>query len=368
MALTFLRTLLCERLRREDPRHNDFPGRMILSADPDDEARAEADAAAYRLYGVVLEGELCASRGLRAWQWVLADIVWLSWKSHRLFFELVRSAGGRADCRKTLHVAKAASLKMTDERAAEDVQQYLRDAQRSRRHKDITVQALFYHQLTSGTADSRAPGRVARIDSKKLVANAFLEKRRSLRGAFVPRPKRWPRQLNRICRPGQHFRSPQVPGYFHSCSATAWLQTYADLQLKSRRVRPDAAWPSRVLREGSVLRRQQHPAERPSLMWVVATSQWSCWTLDVDHDQEAGVFVPQTRPGSLHRFFAFAPDDLTVCSVASVSVEGRFLALQQDGDFMTIWRDAFLHRFDWKKEGRVAHTKGCLVSPRPFFK
>ena len=102
------------------------------------------------------------------------------------------------------------------------MRQHVRDVERSRRHKHVSVPTIMQAAINSGVLEGRevkCPG----ISSRSLAYKQWQGKTaKATKLTFKPVPKKWPNEFDGIMDPKRDWPSPTVPR--HANSMIAWVR------------------------------------------------------------------------------------------------------------------------------------------------
>ena len=178
---------------------------------------------------------------------LLTDIHWLSYKTNRVLFNLASLERSSNRFPRTRRFGKRLLECYPDEKSPEDVHQHIRDRQRNRPHKNLSMSAINDAMLHSDVLQKRGITCPA-ISLPRLAAESWESSkyRKRSKGQFIPRPKAFPKALHSVLKPGREYASPTVPGQLQSCFAWLWLMALHHLREVGgtvlRRVRGGLDW------------------------------------------------------------------------------------------------------------------------------
>ena len=177
----------------------------------------------------VLEVEQLASRGDRAAIALLADIPLLSTMWVRLGFYVVC----RDRCRHPNHIgedamalARSTGHRIYDEKAAEDLHQFVRDLARAKRAKNVGISTCFNAVRTSGVLEARGVDH-PQLDASAVAQESFTTQNRTAFG-YLNKPKHWDNTHNQILSDSRDWPSPTTSGLLTGQTAWDFLQSAFD--------------------------------------------------------------------------------------------------------------------------------------------
>ena len=168
-----------------------------------------------------------------------------------------------------LHVAKCLSRKFPDEKLVEDVNNFIRDLSRQKKHKCSPMERVFARVLKSEALSSRGL-------KEPTVSNAEIAATKNFKGAchtsckkmFQPRiPGGLPLPLNRILTNKQSWPSPAAKGLAESALALAYLET----SIHDGNEDWDQGWATLLCDQQWVLTNE----ETGEIYWVLLGGAWS---------------------------------------------------------------------------------------------
>ena len=252
----FIVALCSERLTRVLPSLLQYPHVSILLLDPDENAAREAKLRCVGDLHALLDAERDALAGDIDEEKVLQDIFWRNYAIVRLLlFSIRREAHVDGIGPETRHIVRALCVKLPDEKAPEDIHQHVRDLQRTRRHKHVTLSAVFDAQIRSMVLEDRDL-HCPKVSPLSIATQSWrsLKQGTSTRTTYSTPPLDWHEYLNDLILLRRHWPSPTAPGYFESLCAWRWLLARrGGADAPEAACAPAAAWWSRLARPSQIL-------------------------------------------------------------------------------------------------------------------
>ena len=145
---------------------------------------------------------------------VLADLVFTENAPTRLFLNMCQHESQRppGQATQSLHVATAIIARLPDEKGAEDVHQFNRDAGRAKRHRAVPLSTLYNSQIVSGVLKAR--GVKCPVITPDAIAQTSLQsmdRQTAPKMSFHSHHKDWPDNLNKVLSPTYKGSAPMVP-------------------------------------------------------------------------------------------------------------------------------------------------------------
>ena len=112
---------------------------------------------------------------------------------------------------------------------------------------------------------------------------------------FLPRPRSWPKELNKVLNPQHTYKSPMVPNQMKSAIAWQYLRTWNRQIDEGSTMQAGAGWFSRLLPLHSLV----IDADEAIQNIVLHCGSWGIWVLDC-FQTDSGAWQFQTGPGSVH--------------------------------------------------------------------
>ena len=156
---------------------------------------------------------------------LIADIPFLQMVFVRLgFFLILQDEALHPDAvgPEAVAMAEAASRRLYDEKAAEDVHGFIRDLGRSRRDKHCGIAAAFGKIRDSGVIEARGVHCPA-VVVDEVIKEAWSQKTNTAQFGFPNKPEAWPDFMNTILLPKKTWPCPNTAGTTDGWLAWKWL-------------------------------------------------------------------------------------------------------------------------------------------------
>ena len=269
----FTLTLMYYRLEALCPELESYPHCSITSLSPGADVRRAARMKMLDDLDTLLTAEELARSHDRL-NGILGDIAWTNNSCVRLLLLANEQEDGHPDGALTTYILEAMHSKVPDEKAAEDLHQFIRDETRRQRYTKISPSRLMRTVLEAGVIERRGMQNISVTIEELCQITRYDASQKPVRHRFFAPPSNIPEQFAQITDPTRSWPSPTAASYLHSTSAWRWLTAWFRDQNWSESGTPiGAAWRSKLVPTKIIL------TETGQL--VLASCSWGllCWKL-----------------------------------------------------------------------------------------
>ena len=215
-----------------------------------------------------------------------------------------------------------------DEKGPEDIHQFVRDHQRSKRGKLMSMSSIYFMQRGSGVLEAR--GLDCYHPPRHEVAMKTWQGRdarvaRKMR--FVPRPKHIPEGMKSILQPKREYPNPTVPKQAQSMLSWAWL---VELFTRPVEERTDLlqSWWSRLAPQHYLITNR----DRSRFRLCLHAGNFGCIAI-IAQPKNDTLWRFEPRKGMVRLVHICDIRDSDVCPVAPVAVIGEGILIRQTSPF-----------------------------------
>ena len=257
------------------PEVQGMPGSTVLCLSDDIDERARHRELLLHVWQVIMKIERATiSNGRLASMW--QSVVWKDRPLVRLLCMMNEIENGQAAGPGTTYLLEGIHMKVPDEKAAEDIHQYLRDETRRQRFKAVAPLRVMRSAIFADIAKQRGIPRVSVDISELCDTTRYDETQAAVRHKFLQDNQPAPPRLTKLTA-DRTWPSPTTHSYLQSESAWSWLfEWFGSDVWRRNKVPAAAAWRAKLV-PGKVL------LGRHNRMWLVVRScQCSLLVWDVD--------------------------------------------------------------------------------------
>ena len=324
---SFVLELMGQQLIRELPQLLQLPQSSVTILDPDVAHGTSARNGFLHQARMFFEQEHLALTADADLALVLSDISWRQNCVVRLLFNVLDKEGPSDNVSSDVrHIAESMHHKLPDEKAPEDIHQFVRDRGRAQRHKNMKLRSVHDAAIQSGVLEARGV-RCPHVAKASVAQEAWrsIKFKEAMKRSYIGKPRQWCDHLNGILNPANDYASPTVPGQFQSMLAWQWLLHRADNETAAHLGSADAWW-SRLVPHHAVL---LNPNLSIHCVCLIA-GRWGCVVADLSPGSE-GTWQWKVEHNTLHVIHICEHQGWVVVPVEGVAWEDFGIGLSISG-------------------------------------
>ena len=341
----FVLQLLTERATRVMGSILQYPNLSCLGLHFEEAMRAASRHEALHHWQVILHFEGKALQGDEIATMLLGYVVWKDNDLLRMFFCLNEAANADPHDEAVSRLLLKMHNKMHDEKCPEDIHQHVRDRQRCRRHKNISVASVYDAQIHSGTLEGRGLS-CPKVSLEALADSAWqsVKANKTSRMSYRAAPKVWPKKFDKLLDGKRSWPSPTVPSFATSLLVFRWLVSWHD-SFNRQGLSLCSSWYSRLASKHHMIIRMTDGTCFVNLF----SSAWGCLVCFCDRISE-NHFVMRTSGVIIGETFIFSGVDFQTFSVQGVIDPARsWIVLEKNGEAYNIISHALTQRLSLTK-------------------